>query len=73
MNKLVLALTTLLALPSVLADTYDVTGWTHRMMGGGGSWMVGGFFGLICYAILSFVFCVIFWWTYKWIVKEKKK
>ncbi|MDP2907608.1 MAG: hypothetical protein Q8O03_06720 [Nanoarchaeota archaeon] len=77
MNKLVLALTALLALPSVLADYGMMDGFRNMMgsgygMMGAGSWMMGGFFGLIYFAILSFVFSVVFWWTYKWLVKEKK-
>lgn len=74
MNKLVLALTALLALPSVFADPYDMMMQGYGMMGGGMmGGLTGGFLGLFYFAVLSFVFSIIFWWAYNWVVKEKKK
>lgn len=75
MNKIVLAITAILALPSVLADPYDMMNWGSGMMGGGMmGFGVGGILALTYFVILSLVFSVIFWWAYNWIVpKEKKK
>lgn len=68
MRKLILLITTLLTIPAALADGWDMMGG-YGMMG----WGVGSFIGLVYFAIFSFVFSAIFWWTYKWLAKEKKK
>ena len=46
------------------------TGSGYGMMGGS-SWGAG-FWGLLYVALVSFVFGIIFWWTYKLIVGQKK-
>ncbi|MBU4437326.1 MAG: hypothetical protein KKH78_03525 [Candidatus Altiarchaeota archaeon] len=56
---------------SVNGDDYGMMDG-NGMMGGAG--MLGaGLFGLIYLAIAAFIVSVIFWLTYKWIVKEDKK
>ena len=52
-------------------------GTGYGMMGAGG-WLGMGLFGLVYLAVAAFVFSVVFWMTYKWIVKnpensDKKK
>ena len=55
-----------LLIPSVLAD--------YGMMGYGATSNIGmAFYGILWFIIISFVFSVIFWLTYKWIVDEKKQ
>ena len=43
-------------------------GFGYGMMGGIGM----GLYGVIWFAIAAFVFSVIFWLTYRWIVKGNK-
>ena len=43
-----------------------------NMMGGTGMFF-GGIFGLVWFALAVFIFSIIFWSTYKWLVKGKKK
>jgi len=47
-----------------------MSGYGYGMMGGAG-WFVMGLLGLIYLAIAAFIVSVIFWLTYKWIVKSK--
>ncbi len=42
----------------------------YGMMGDGGLAMT--FYGLVIFALASFVFSAIFWWTHNWLVKEKR-
>ncbi len=37
----------------------------------GGSWG-GGWWGFVTLIFVSFVFSVVFWWTYRWIAGDKK-
>ncbi|MBU4266271.1 MAG: hypothetical protein KKE96_03485 [Candidatus Altiarchaeota archaeon] len=67
-----------LAAMVVLSPMISVNGDDYGMMDGngmmGGAGMLGaGLFGLIYLAIAAFIVSVIFWLTYKWIVKEDKK
>lgn len=71
MKKTILLTTIALITPSVLADT-DMMG-DYGMMSGNMGWMMGGAYSLIYFVIISFLFSIIFWWTYKWIVKGKKR
>ena len=43
----------------------------YGMMGDGGLAM--GFYGLAFFAIASFVFSAIFWWTHNWLVKDRHR
>jgi len=39
----------------------------------GGSWMMGwGLLKLVYLAVAVFIISSIFWWTYKWIVVDKR-
>lgn len=40
------------------------------MMGGGGV-LIMGFLGLIYFALVTFIFSLIFWAVYKWLVKKE--
>jgi len=65
---LILGIITLI-IPLVLADC-DMIG-SYGMMGSG---MYGmGLLGLIYLVIGAFIFSLIFWWVYRFIIKEKKK
>ncbi len=47
-------------------------GVSYGMMGYG--WTLGSsIFGLVCFAIVSFIFALIFWLTYKWLINPKKR
>jgi len=71
-NKILYLAAMLVLSPMVSANgDYGMVGG-YGMMGGMG--MFGaGLFGLIYLAIAAFIVSVIFWLTYKWIVKEDKK
>jgi len=66
MKKLVIFILFLLVVPFVLAD-YGMMGSEYGMMGG---W---GLFGLVYFVLAAFIFSVIFWLTYNWLIKGKKK
>jgi hypothetical protein len=74
MRKGIVYLTLFLSLlaTTVLADGNMMDFGNNNMMGGYG---VGGFLGmgvigLIYFAIAAFIFSVIFWLTYKWLIKK---
>jgi uncharacterized membrane protein len=61
----------LLVFPLVaLADFGDMmSSGNFGMMGGGG--LLGmSFFGLFYFALAAFIFSLIFWSTYKWLIKK---
>ncbi|MBT6773894.1 hypothetical protein HOA91_00845 [Candidatus Woesearchaeota archaeon] len=66
-------LSTVSALPMVLADcAWNKTGTGH-FYGKGGSWMISwGLLKLVYLAVAVFIISAVFWWTYKWIVVDKK-
>lgn len=60
-----------------IADTGDGM-MGYGMKGGYGMMGAGGWFGwgllwLVYFAIASLIFSLIFWYTYKLMIKEKKK
>ena len=63
-----LSILAILAIPSVFAD-YGMMG--YGMMGGG--WFSWGLLWLVYLALATFVFSVIFWGTYKWLIKNKRE
>ncbi len=66
MKKLILTFIWVLFIPSVLAD--------YRMMGYGMMSSFGfGLYSIVWFIIVSFVFSVVFWSTYKLIIKNKKQ
>lgn len=72
MNKILVA-SLLLFLPAIaFAQGYSPYGDGYGMMWGGnsGSYLWGWLFGLVCFAIFSFVFSVIFWLVHNWINKK---
>lgn len=56
-----------LAVPSALADYGDMMG--DGMMGGVGM----GLYGILWLTLAAFLFSVIFWYTYKLIIKNKMR
>lgn len=66
MKKIILLLIMALIVPSVLADYGNMMG--SGMMGGVGI----GLYGVVWFVLVTFLFSIIFWSTYKWIVKVKK-
>jgi len=56
-------------IPSVLADYGPMMGPGYGM---GGSIGIG-LYGVIWFILITFIFSVIFWSTYKWILKSKIK
>ncbi len=74
MKKIVTSvLSTVSALPLVLADGIKNKTGECGYYGAKGGWMVGwGLLKIVYLAIAAFVISAIFWWTYKWIVVDKK-
>ncbi|MFH1836390.1 MAG: hypothetical protein ABH851_09405 [Methanobacteriota archaeon] len=74
MKKIILVLISLIALTFFVSangdDDYMMEG--YGMMGGMGSFGVG-LIALIYLAVAAFIVSVIFWWTYKLIVKKDEK
>jgi len=77
MKKINYLLMGIMALPAVIADgsvcnkTCVKGGHMYGMKGG--LWMLKfGLLKLVGVAICAFIISVIFWWTYKWIVVNKK-
>jgi len=68
MKKITLLGIIALAIPSVLADYGHMMGYGYGM---GSS--IGVIYGIVWFALAVFIFSIIFWSTYKWIVKEEKK
>ncbi len=66
MRKTIISLIATLMIPSVLADNGSECG--YGMMGSG-----MGFYGILWWILVAFVFAIIFWSTYKWIIGNKKK
>jgi hypothetical protein len=73
MKKLVLIPAFLVMLSAVVSADYGMMGdyGAYGMMGAGGVGM--GLLGLLWLVIGAFIFSVIFWSTYNWLVKEKKR
>lgn len=71
MKKLILPMFLLVLSQVALADT-DMMGFGmgYGMMGGM-SWM--SLWGLLYLAVGAFIVSVIFWLTYNWLVKSKKR
>ena len=74
MKKIKYILSTILALPAVLAGGgWNKTGDCGFYGSKGGSWIIGwGLLKLLGVAVFAFIISAIFWWTYKWIVLNKK-
>lgn len=68
MKKIALFGIMALAIPLVLADYGGMMGMGYGMMGNIGV----GLYGIVWFALAVFIFSLIFWSTYKWIVKEKE-
>lgn len=72
-NKLILLIIALSVLPYQAFAQTDCP--MFDMMSGYG--MMGvygiGLLGLVYFAIASFIFAIIFWYTYKWIIQQKKR
>lgn len=66
MKKMIHALVALMTLPAAFADYGMMDG---GMMGYGGMWV----YWLVWFPLAVFLFSIIFWATYKWIVKGDKK
>ena len=67
MKKILLFGILVWAIPSVLADYGPMMG--YGMMGGTGMW----FYGSIWFVLVTFLFSIIFWSTYRWIIKGQKQ
>jgi hypothetical protein len=67
----------ILSAVGILALLPPLTLGAYGMMGyggtGGGIGVLWGLLGTVWFAIAVFVFSVIFWITYKWIVKNEMK
>ena len=60
--------------PMMGRNYYGGNGMAYTMMGGyGGGWFSMGLLGLLYVAVGAFIFGIIFWWTKKLILGEKKK
>lgn len=68
-RKMLLVFMGALIIPSVLADYGHMMGYGYGM----GSGILMGLYGIVWLALAVFIFSIIFWSTYKWIVKEEKK
>ena len=67
MKKIALFGIIALIIPSALADYGPMMGYGYGMTGG------IGIFGIIWFLIATFIFSVVFWSTYKWIIKSKTR
>ncbi|MBT4805031.1 hypothetical protein HON71_02570 [Candidatus Woesearchaeota archaeon] len=67
-------LSTIIALPAVLAGgAWNKTSACPFYGAKGGSWMISwGLLKLVYLAVAVFIISAVFWWTYKWIVVDKK-
>jgi hypothetical protein len=72
-KKLIGVLSTVSALPIVLADcAFNKTGANYHHGFKGGHWMIGwGLLKFACLLVSVFLVSLIFWWTYRWIVVDK--
>lgn len=69
MKKTILFGISTLMIPSVLADYGPMMDSGYGMGGSIGM----GLYGIIWFILITFIFSVIFWSTYKWILKSKTK
>ena len=73
MKKLILIPSLLVLLSLIALADYGMMGYNNGsgMMGGG--WILGGFVGILYFALAAFIFSVIFWLTHNWLSKCKKR
>jgi hypothetical protein len=69
MKKIALFGIIALIMPSVLADYGHMMGYGYGM----GTNIGIGIFGFVWFLIATFIFSVVFWSTYKWIIKSKTR
>lgn len=69
-KKILLGGTYLALLSEIAFADTDMMG--YGIMGGTGM-ALGSIYGLVWFALAVFVFSAIFWSTYKWLIKGKKK
>jgi len=67
MKRIILFWVLILSIPFVLADYGHMGG--YGMMGGIGV----GLYGIVWFVLAMFIFSIIFWSTYRWIIKDAKK